>query len=103
MTDIAVFLVGVGIGLLVTIAILWRRRDEVARAWQQRGENTSAKLPSHTRLTIAIHVLAALGSAYLAIEASDGAVRAVSLFVCVVAVASIGVLLLQSRRSQRST
>jgi hypothetical protein len=90
MSDLAALLIGVGIGLLITVVILWRKRGEVAR--------TRPRL-SHRHLTIAVHALATLGSAYVATQTSDGAVRAICLFVCLVAIASIGALLLQSRRS----
>ncbi len=98
MSDLAAFLIGAGIGLLVTIAVLWRRRKEVAKAWDQRRVGRRSTL-SHRALTIGVHALAALGSAYVAIETGDGAVRAICLLVCLVAVASIGALLMQSRRS----
>jgi hypothetical protein len=90
MSDLAALLIGAGIGLLVTVAILWRKREEVTKARPQL---------SHRHLMIAVHALAALGSAYVATQTGDGAVRAICLFVCLVAIASIGALLLQSRRS----
>jgi hypothetical protein len=98
MSDLAAFLIGAGIGLMVTVAILWQRREEVAKALQQRGVTPGTAF-SHRRLTIAVHALAALVAAYVAIEASDSAVRAIGLLVCLVAAVSIGALLLQSRRS----
>jgi hypothetical protein len=96
-SDLAAFLIGIGIGLVITAAVLWQKREEVAKALQQRG--ITPRAPSHHHLTITVHALAALGSAYIAVETSDSAVRAISLFVCLVAAASIAALLLRSRRS----
>ena len=102
MSDLAALLVGFAIGLVIAVALLWRRRAEVGRGWRQRSANGLGAL-GHRRLTIVIHALAALGAAYLAVVLDDGAIQAVSILVCVVAVTSICVLLLQAKGSGGST
>jgi hypothetical protein len=99
-SDLVAFLIGAGAGILVTIAVLWQKREEVATAWQRRVAPRATL--SHRRPTIAVHALAALGSVYVAVETGDSTVRAISLLVCLVAVASIGALLLKDQRSRRS-
>jgi hypothetical protein len=111
MSDPVAFLVGAGIGLVITIAVLWQRREEVGKAWQQRRGKGPKSMQSavdsgalpRKRLTIGIHALAGLGAAYVAVVSDDGAIRAAGLLVCIVSVTSICVLLLQARRSGSST
>lgn len=100
-SDLGAFAVGIVVGLVFVLAVLWRSRGGVRRAWgKMRGfpSEVSAsaaersatkaegweKLPWLRLLAIVMGLVAAVGSAVVAIETHDPTVRAVNVVAALV-------------------
>lgn len=114
MSNLAALLTGAGIGAVIGMTALWSLRAELKQGWRQRraelfGAETETPTSSSAsrdqndrrpedlkvgRLAIGVSALAALGSAALAVQTSDGTVKAANIVVCAVSLAAIGVLLI---------
>jgi hypothetical protein len=117
-TDLAVLLIGVGIGLLIVITVLWSQRATVQHAWRERraelfgGDGQAEDTPPSPsliqpagragtfrlrQLAAAVCLLAVLGSALVAIQTSDETVRVVNIALCAILAVGGGMLLFGRR------
>lgn len=118
MSDLAVVLLGFGIGLVIVATFFWFERDALRRGLQQRraelfGENGQienvsdspspiqpdgeAEAFQHRRLGLAVCLIAFLGSAVLAIQTSDETLRIVHIALCATLAVGGGVLIFSRR------
>ncbi|MGE5280955.1 MAG: hypothetical protein ACM3N0_01285 [Chloroflexota bacterium] len=118
MSNLAAVLVGFGVGLIIVVAILWFQRDAVRLGLRQRraelfgdegliedasGPSSSIQSPErvgtlgHRRLTVVVCFLAALGSAFVAIQTSDETTRVVNVALCAILAIGGGMLLFGRR------
>lgn len=116
MSGLGAVLIGVVVGLAIVFGVLWKEREVVRRAARQRrgelfGEDESLEADpvssvrssgrggdlKRRRLTIGVCLLAAAGSAVVAVQTSDEVVRVVNIVGCAIFVVGSGVLLFRPR------
>jgi hypothetical protein len=114
-SDLIALVVGAGVGLAIVVRYAWPHRAEVIQGWKDllglasearprpmRPAPHPAESPPWTsrkrRLTIALCLLAILGSAAIAVQTGNGTVRLANILVGGILVVATAILLFDPRQ-----